>query len=93
MLTAYNTSEVRVTLREDALRRGFSVMVILPRDRFSGEVRRALAAALVERFGGEVLNYHLALGEGDQARLHFFVAASPERRGAVTPEELEESIA
>jgi len=92
VLTAYNTAEVRVTLREDALRRGFSVMVILPRDRFSGEVRRALAAALVERFGGEVLNYHLALGEGDQARLHFFVAASPERRGAVTADELEDVV-
>ena len=37
VLTSYNTAGVRVTLREDPLHRGVSVMVIVPKDKFSGE--------------------------------------------------------
>ena len=75
VLTSYHTDDVHVTLREDPLRRGASAMVILPQEKFSGEVRRAIAEALIKRFQAEVLNYHLALGEGHQARLHFSLAA------------------
>ena len=75
VLTSYHTDDVHVTLREDPLHRGVSAMVILPKERFSGEIRRAIEEALIERFQAEVLNYHLALGEGDQARLHFSLAA------------------
>src|SRR5690606_10296630 len=56
VLTSYHTDEVRLTLREDALHRGVSAMVILPKDRFSGDVRKSIEAELVEAFGGQVLN-------------------------------------
>ncbi len=79
VLTTYHSEGVRVTLRNDPLRRGVSVMVILPKERFSADVRRRIAKALTETFEGEVLNYHLALGAGDQARLHFYVAGTPQR--------------
>jgi glutamate dehydrogenase len=92
VLTSYNTAGVRVTLREDPLHRGASVMVILPKDRFSGEARKALEAALVKTLEGEILNYHLALGEGDQARLHFYMATKPERLRAVDVAELEQLV-
>ena len=75
VLNAYQTSGVRATLREDPLKRGAAVMVIIPRDRFSGTVRKEIEAALVEELQGEVLNYHLAMGEGDQTRLHFYIGA------------------
>ncbi|MBW3534153.1 MAG: NAD-glutamate dehydrogenase, partial [Gemmatimonadetes bacterium] len=48
VLTTYHTNDVRVTLREDPLHRGVSAMVILPKDRFSGEVRRSIELALVD---------------------------------------------
>ena len=89
VLAAYDTSDVRVTVREDPLKRGMSVMVILPKDRFSGEVRKRIEEAIVEELHGDVLNYHLALGEGDQARLHFYVVArdhKPDPTVAVTLE-------
>ncbi|HUF76875.1 MAG TPA: hypothetical protein VMM35_11385, partial [Longimicrobiales bacterium] len=92
VLTSYSTDEVRVSLRDDPLARGLSVMVILPRDRFSGEVRKEIEAALVEAFEGDVLNYHLALGEGDQARLHFFLAAREGRVREVDPADLERTV-
>jgi glutamate dehydrogenase len=68
VLASYLTDDVQVTFREDPLRRGVSAMVIFPKERFSGDVRRAIEEALIKRFRAEVLNYHLALGEGDQAR-------------------------
>jgi glutamate dehydrogenase len=74
VLTSYHTGDVHVTLREDPLRRGVWAMIILPKERFSGEVRLAIEGLLIIRLHAEVLNYHLALGEGDQARLHFYLS-------------------
>ncbi|MEK9500033.1 NAD-glutamate dehydrogenase [Gaopeijia maritima] len=92
VLTSYHSDGVRVTLRNDTLRRGISVMVILPKERFSAEARRRIAAALTETFEGEVLNYHLALGAGDQARLHFYLAGDADRLDAADPVLLEGRI-
>jgi glutamate dehydrogenase len=92
VLTSYSTDDVRVSLRDDPLARGLSVMVILPRDRFSGEVRKEIEDALVRAVEGEVLNYHLALGEGDQARLHFFLAAPNGELRDVDPADLERTV-
>ena len=93
VLTSYHTADVRVTLREDPFRRGFSVMVIIPKDRFSGEVRRAIEEALVRQLQADVLNYHLTLGEGDQARLHFYMAAPGEKIEGLDSRDLEKLIA
>jgi len=92
VLTSYHALGVHVTLREDPLHRGISVLVILPRESFSGQIRRRIEAALVEAYDGQVLNYHLALGSGDQARLHFYLVASRERLGLVQPAELERKV-
>jgi len=70
--------DVRVTARPDSLGRGYNVMVILPKNRFSAAVRRNLQAALVDAYHGRLLNYHLALGQSDQARLHFYVSHDPD---------------
>lgn len=77
-LHSYGSGEVHVTLREDPLRRGVSLMVILPRERYSSSVRRGIEELLGASLGGEVLNVHLALGKGDQARVHFYVSGVPE---------------
>jgi glutamate dehydrogenase len=93
VLNAYHTSGVHATLREDPLKRGAAVMVIIPRDRFSGTVRKAIETALVEELQGEVLNYHLAMGEGDQARLHFYIGATSERLEKIDPKQIEHRVA
>ena len=92
VLTSYHTDDVHVTLREDPLRRGASAMVILPKERFSGEVRQAIEEALIKRFQAEVLNYHLALGQGEQARLHFYLSARAESVAGVETRDLEAVI-
>src|SRR5690606_8231367 len=52
------SDDVHVTLRPDPLERGVSVMIILPRGRFSSEVRHRVQELLANRFEGEILNYH-----------------------------------
>jgi len=89
VLTTFAAADVRVSLRRDPLARGISAMVILPKDRFSSEVRKRIEEAFVEILQGEVLNYHLALGEGDQARLHFYMAVPSERLDEVSASDLE----
>jgi len=92
ILTTYPSDEVRVSFRMDALQRGVTLMVILPKEKFSGAVRQRIEAALVRILRAEVLHYHLALGEGDQARLHFYLTADADRLKEVSPRFLEEEI-
>ena len=80
---------VRVRLRPHGT--GFWVTVILPRDRFSTQIRRDVEELLAAQLGGGVVDYQLTIGEGEQARLHFYVA---DARAARPPraEELEKWI-
>jgi len=69
--------EVRVTITPDAPRRMVIVMVLMPRERFSAQVRMEIQEAVRRRLGGELIYYHLQLQEGYEAQLHFCFAASP----------------
>ena len=91
-LTSYHTTGVQVTRREDPLRHGASFMVIIPRDRFSAKARKAIEAAFVNILDGEVLNYHLAMGGGEQARLHFYMRVRPGLLSVVTDSELQRLV-
>ena len=93
ILTRYDTEGVIVSLRRDALGRGLSIMVVLPRARFSGGFRRDFERTLVEGYDALILNYHLAMSEGDQARLHFYVGGPRDRLARVDAAELEETVA
>ena len=78
VMATEGADDIRVTSRPDSLGRGYNVMVILPKNRFSADVRRRLQTVLTETYHGRVLNYHLALGRSDQARLHFYVSHDTE---------------
>jgi glutamate dehydrogenase len=92
LMEAEGAEDVRVRARPDALARGVNVTVVLPKHRFSGEARQRVQETLVSRYEGTLLNYHLALGESDQARLHFYIAADRVRVEAVDATELEEAV-
>ena len=92
VMTTAGADDVRVTARPDQLGRGVQVMVILPKSHFSGQVRRKLQAALIEAYQGGLLNYHLALGQGDQARLHFYLAHDPDEAGPVDLDAVQKQV-
>ena len=89
ILAQYYTRQVRVTLLPDPTGRTVSVMVIMPRDRYSGRARRGIQTELVEQLGGTILNTSLVMGGGEQARLHFQLASPAERIRSVLVEQLE----
>ena len=93
ILIRYNTAEVFVSVRRDALGRGVSIMVVLPRSRFSGSFRREFEAWLGRRYTAEILNYHLTMSEGDQARLHFYLGGPKAALAEVDAEELRATVA
>ncbi len=88
VIETHASDEVLVLGHADGLARGVNLMIVMPRKRFSGEVRQRVQELLVEAYDGQILNYHLAMGEGGQARLHFHVAAEPEAVAAVDLVEL-----
>ena len=73
LLEAEQRREVRVLWRVDAAIRSASVLVSMPRDRFNTEVRERVQDLLLARFSGGAVDYHLSLGERDQAILHFVI--------------------
>ncbi|MCL7972798.1 MAG: NAD-glutamate dehydrogenase [marine benthic group bacterium] len=92
LLETHASGEVLLLGRPDPLGRGATLMVVMPRNRFSAEVRQKVQDLIVEAYGGQILNYHLALGEGSQARLHFHVAAAPEAVSRVDLADLREKV-
>jgi glutamate dehydrogenase len=92
LLALLFADEVHVALRPDPLARGVSATVILPRGKFSVDVRTRIQETLARRLQGTVLNYYLALGAGDQARLHFYLSAPAEAVEAADPRELEREV-
>ncbi len=92
VLETHGTDEVLLYAKPDSLRRGINMMVILPRRKFSGEVRRKLQAVLVQAYDGQLLNYYLTMGEGEQARLHFYIAAALENVERVDIAELRTEV-
>ncbi len=75
IMAASGHREVRVSYRPDFLERGVSAMVLMPKEKFSPEVRLAIQKLLSEELKGSPVDYRLALGEEPMARLHFYFAA------------------
>ena len=73
LLLVESREQVRVFVSPDLLSRSVSLMVVLPRDRFSDAIRRRLQTYFLERFGGSSVDYQLTLGEDGTARIHFRV--------------------
>ncbi len=65
--------QIRLFVRRDLLQRNVSLLVVMPRDRFNAPLRKTLQALFMERFDGNSIDYRLALGETDTARLHFTI--------------------
>ncbi|HEX2094492.1 MAG TPA: NAD-glutamate dehydrogenase [Longimicrobiaceae bacterium] len=86
------SDEVRVVIRPDRLREGASVMVILPRGKYSQEARQRIQVAVTRHLGGTVVHYYLSMSAGEQARLHFYVSAPAETVQAADARALEHEV-
>ena len=82
---------VRVLLRPDLAEGRVSVIVNVPRDRFSGALHKKVEAMLYERLGGTSVDYHLAISEASGAHMHFTIYVPGEMPG-VSLNELERTV-
>jgi glutamate dehydrogenase len=92
VLQADEAHTVSVAQRPDATGNGVAVLVAMPRDRFSSDVRRRLQSLLRERFGGDTVDYHLSLGDAEAAHLFFSVHNQHAPLKEVAPELLEVDV-
>ena len=84
---------IRVLVRKDLYGRQVSIVVALPRERFSASLRKRLQEMFRERFGGSSVDYHLSLGETESARIFFTVHIDTGVQIPEIPyEELEEEV-
>jgi glutamate dehydrogenase len=79
IIDSFGDNDVRLTVLPDPRRKMVMVMVLLPRERFSSDVRTRIQEALARRLAGTLVYYHLDLREGYSALLHFcFAVANPD---------------
>jgi glutamate dehydrogenase len=73
LLDLQERRNIQLFVRPDLPEGRVAVLVALPRDRFNAELRVRLQDLLLTRFNGSSVDYHLSLGESDQALMHFAV--------------------
>ena len=64
---------VRVLPRRDRFDRFVSILVYIPRDRYSGQIRAAIGNYLVAAFKGRLSAYYPFFPEGPLVRVHFII--------------------
>ncbi|WP_104524336.1 NAD-glutamate dehydrogenase [Blastococcus atacamensis] len=74
--------QTRLFLRQDPTGRFWSALVYLPRDRYTTEVRLTMQQLLLERLGGNSIEFTARSTESVLARLHFVIRLPVGRRGA-----------
>ena len=67
---------VRVLPRRDRFDRFVSVLVYVPRDRYSGQIRAAIGNYLVAAFNGRLSAYYPFFPEGPLVRVHYIIGRS-----------------
>ncbi len=92
LLALQEQRHVRLFVRRDLYGRSVSLLVALPRERFSAELRHKLQDLFMERFSGSSVDYHLSLGESQLAMIHFAVHVAEGEVPDVPFEELEREV-
>ena len=82
ILNLQERQRIALFLRRDPLERFVSCLVYVPRERYSTDLRRRIAAILTEACNGTVASFTTQLDEAVLARVHFMIETV---RGTVPP--------
>ncbi|WP_338093215.1 NAD-glutamate dehydrogenase [Nakamurella flavida] len=83
---------LRAFLQPDPFGRFVSVLVYLPRDRYTTDARLAMQQILLEAFDGTDIRYAARVGDSPTAALHFTVTTDPGRTTHPDPAALTEAL-
>src|SRR5206468_8705792 len=75
ILAAARTDDVVVSLHGGPETQRATVLVVIPRERFSDEARAAIRDEIASRVAGRLLDEQVVFVEGDRALLHLAFAA------------------
>ena len=83
---------VRVLPRIDRFDNFVSILVFVPRDRYTSEVRQKIGDYLAQIYEGRVSAYYPHFPEGDLVRVHFIIGRNGGRTPRPTRDELEDRV-
>ena len=84
---------IRVFTRPDRFDRFVSILVYVPRDRYSSQARERIGAFLAERYKGVISAFYPSFSDGPLVRVHFIVGRREGTTPVVEPAELERGVA
>lgn len=83
---------IRLLIRQDKFDRFVSIMVYVPRDRYTSGTRGKIGDMLAKAYQGRVAAWNSAYPEGPLARLHFIIAKSEQKIIEPRRKELEQRV-
>ncbi|MGZ5354220.1 MAG: NAD-glutamate dehydrogenase [Actinomycetota bacterium] len=92
LLHLQEQQRVDLFVRRDLFGRSVSLLVALPRDRYTAEVGQRLEALFLRRLNGSSIDEHLEFGESDLAQLHYTVHVARGEVPDVSFDELEREV-
>ena len=92
LLHLQEQQQVRLFVRRDLYGRSVSLLVALPRDRYTADVGRRLKELFLRRFKGSSIDEHLQFGESGLAQLHYTVHVALGEVPDVSFDELEREV-
>jgi glutamate dehydrogenase len=93
ILNLQERQRIALFLRRDPLERFVSCLVYVPRERYSTDLRRRIAAILTEACNGTVAGFTTQLDEAVLARVHFMIETVRGKVPAIDTVELERRLA
>ncbi|MGN6684545.1 MAG: NAD-glutamate dehydrogenase, partial [Devosia sp.] len=83
---------VRVLPRTDRFDNFVSVLVFVPRERYTSDVREKIGLYLARVYEGRVSAYYPSFPEGELVRVHFIIGRNGGRTPRLTRQELDDAV-
>jgi glutamate dehydrogenase len=92
LLHLQEQQHVKLFVRRDLYGRSVSLLVALPRERYTAEIGQRLQTLFLSRFSGSSIDEHLEFGESGLAQLHYTVHVAAGQIPDVSFEQLEQAV-
>jgi glutamate dehydrogenase len=93
VVNLYERRTVRLLARRDPFQRFYSLLIYVPRDRYSTEVRQRIEQIVLDGFGGTNVETQVQISDSNHARVHVVVRTDPADRRKVDLAGIEKRIA
>jgi glutamate dehydrogenase len=93
VVNLYERRNVRMLARRDPWQRFYSLLIYVPRDRYSTQVRQRIEQIVLDGFGGSNVETQVQISDSNHARLHVVVRTDPDDRRKVDLGAIEKRIA